>query len=282
MEIKEVGNEITKKFKGGKGIAIVAVVFVGLFIISYISQSRNDSTEETGKITGVYASYPDSITNANVIISTLEDSIDYAKMDILDAMGDTDDLITENFQYTNELIGDGFASTHEWLEDGFNSMKALEELNTDKILGAIDDIDTGIYGGGAMGSYNTQTGDRNAMANVVGDNNNVANVTGDNNIIGTTNNGNNNLVGITNNGDNNIIGNNNSVDNSTTNVYNETFENEKRLAESFQYETNRLINALKGESKLESIHNPTEDIIHPFNNTKKNMTGNPLYSEVSA
>ena len=120
MEIKEVGEKISSSFKNGKGLWIVGGVFVGLFVISLISQSGNDDggTTENISLQGAYASYPDAVTNANVIIDSLQQSIDFQ----------------------TEEMNENFKATNDYINEGLNAMAELEKINHGETMETLDNL----------------------------------------------------------------------------------------------------------------------------------------------
>ena len=149
---------------GTKGMVVAGIGLAVLFLVILSRQSGNDATTETTVI-GI-ASYPDAVTNANVIIDTLQDSIDYSEKNIIDAVGDMGNTINENmvneFDYFNSVMGDGFdktsdslldlketmtdnfTATNDYINDGFDAQKEILDMNFDNIMGSITDVQSGL------------------------------------------------------------------------------------------------------------------------------------------
>ena len=70
--IEEVMEDV-KDVVGKKGLLVLGVGVVLIFIYNL---SKGSKESETVNVTAL-TSYPDAVTNANVIIDTLQQSIDY-------------------------------------------------------------------------------------------------------------------------------------------------------------------------------------------------------------
>lgn len=68
MDIKEISGKVTNSF-GGYGVFIL----LGAVALVFISQLGNSSDSETLQAPTGYSAYPDSVTNANVIIGEVND-----------------------------------------------------------------------------------------------------------------------------------------------------------------------------------------------------------------
>ena len=127
-EIQEVFEGIREKI-GDKGffIFIAGAVLFGLY---NLSKGSNNSGDELTPVTGVY-SYPDVVTNANVVIDTLQDSLQYTEDRIIESIDTT----------TSDLgvqIGDNFEATNDYINKGFESQKQILETNFDEIHGTLE------------------------------------------------------------------------------------------------------------------------------------------------
>ena len=118
-EIKEVFEDI-KDGLGDKGFLIFIGACVLLFIFNYSKQSNGELVAVTGA-----THYPEVGENANVVISTLQDSIQYSEDEMKEYM-------YSNFEATNNFIDSGLASQNKLMEESFN-----------EIHGGIDDLKQG-------------------------------------------------------------------------------------------------------------------------------------------
>lgn len=113
MEIREVGEKITKSFgKNGKYI----VMGLGAVIILYFLTNKSSNEDSGTWVTPTgYTSYPDAVTNANVImeevnkhttaeISNLQDSMDLQFGITSDFMGEGIDNIIANANANKDQI----------------------------------------------------------------------------------------------------------------------------------------------------------------------------------
>lgn len=75
MDIREIESTVKKTF-GDNGMIFLVGGFIIVFAIVYFTQSKQQETE-TVKITGAYNSYPDTVTNADTITDTMQESVNY-------------------------------------------------------------------------------------------------------------------------------------------------------------------------------------------------------------
>lgn len=99
------------------GLGVLALVFIFL-------ASRGD--EEDGNsmkaVTGI-TSYPDAVTNADTIIGTLQDSLDYSEGVIIDRIDGLDQNIENNFTNTNGFIIEGFENMQNTIQQEFDDLQ---------------------------------------------------------------------------------------------------------------------------------------------------------------
>ena len=118
-EIKEVFDDI-KDGLGDKGFLIFIGACVLLFIFNYSKQTNSDLVPVTGA-----THYPDVGENANVVISTLQDSIQYSEDEM------------KEYMYLN------FEATNNFIEDGLEAQNKLMEESFEQVHGGIDDLKAG-------------------------------------------------------------------------------------------------------------------------------------------
>lgn len=140
MEIREVTGKIEKMFDKN-GMIIAGAVFGGLFLIAYFVQSKKEQSE-TVKITGAYSSYPDTVTNANVIIDTMQQSTDYQTDELKQY---ADDLLSEyqgSYPYTGEIDLNGLNEEIESAYSKVNDLVTNATTTTSQLKSLIDSIQT--------------------------------------------------------------------------------------------------------------------------------------------
>ena len=123
-EITEVFEDI--KSKVGDKWFYILLVAVGFIFIYTLKGSKSDTGETLTPVTTV-SSYPDAVTNANVIIDSIQNSIDYSEGVIVEKIEALDDNMNVNFEATNDYINKG-------LESAVNI--------DDKVSGLSDKVDT--------------------------------------------------------------------------------------------------------------------------------------------
>ena len=133
MEIKEVVSTV-KKTLGDKGFLILAGCLLLFGICKYVREAKEEQSEAVQMETPVgYTSYPDAVTNANVIISTLQDSLDYDQIEDM-----------ERFDSLEEMLSDNFTATNDYINEGFDSMKKMDKINHQEIMGSLGTIGTNV------------------------------------------------------------------------------------------------------------------------------------------
>ena len=137
-EVMEVVEDVKNKL-GDKGFLIL---IGGIVLVFLYNLSKSSSTSDTTS-TMVYASYPDSTTNADVIISTLQDNIEYAQNEVLDAITETNKNISYGFEETNGYISSGIASNAE-LSNKIDAVSGAISSKIDTVSGAISSGFSGV------------------------------------------------------------------------------------------------------------------------------------------
>lgn len=138
MEFEEIGAKVKKTFDK-KGILIVGGVVAGLFLIMYLVQSKND--DGVVRIQSAYGEYPEAEKNGDVIISAIQEDMNYTANEMLEAIGGM-------FDNTNSKLEDMSQATNDYINEGFESMKNKADIDysdaisKDDIAGVGSDITT--------------------------------------------------------------------------------------------------------------------------------------------
>ena len=147
-EIQEVFDDL-KDGLGKKGFLIFIAVAV-IFGLYNLFKGSGSSDGDLVPVTSV-TSYPDAVTNANVIIDSIQNSIDYSEGVILEniqGLGSTiDTTLQENFQATNDYIN-----------AGLNSQEKLFNENMDEIHGILEGLTTNKGSSGSSSSGSSSSG----------------------------------------------------------------------------------------------------------------------------
>ena len=111
--IKEVIEDV-KDSMGDNGFMYLVIGVGALFVISLLKDSGSGSSYT---VPTSYASYPDAVTNANVIIDTIQENIEYSEQNIKDYIDDglteTNANINSQFEYLNNYMEEGLAKQEE-------------------------------------------------------------------------------------------------------------------------------------------------------------------------
>lgn len=111
-QIEEVFDDLRDTI-GDKGFYILMGVGA-LFGLYMLSRGSGSSDDKLVPVTSV-ASYPDAVTNANEIIDTIQQSIDYSQQQIFDKL-------LEHSQATNDYINSGFDSQQKLFDEYFDEI----------------------------------------------------------------------------------------------------------------------------------------------------------------
>ena len=137
MGFEEVIDDV-RDAVGDKGFLILIIGIVAIFILMLSKQSQEGQDEST-MIVGL-TSYPDAVTNANVIIDTIQDNIEYSEDNILDAIEGQGEQIGEGFDAVNENISVNFEATNDYINKGFEAQTDLIDKVGSDIIGDISDV----------------------------------------------------------------------------------------------------------------------------------------------
>jgi len=123
MDKIEAFFEEVKDKVGDKGFIVLIGVTVIFFLYNLVKGSGS-SDDDLTPVTMV-SSYPDAVTNANVIIDTLQSSIEYSEGIILDHITDTSEA-------TNDYINQGLESQNKLMQESFDELKgSITDIITD-------------------------------------------------------------------------------------------------------------------------------------------------------
>ena len=146
MEIKEVLDDV-KKAVGDKGFIVIILGIVAVFLFVLFRQTKTEESNNLSFVTGV-ASYPDAVTNADVIMDSVHDNIEYSENNIIDAINNNQMEINETIQGSTEQIIDNtnekFEATNDYINKGFEAQKELAELHANNIMSGIDGMENSI------------------------------------------------------------------------------------------------------------------------------------------
>ena len=146
MEIKEVLDDV-KKAVGDKGFIAIILGIVAVFLFVLFRQTKTEESNNLSIVTGV-ASYPDAVTNADVIMDSVHDDIEYSENNIIDAINNNQMEINETIQGSTEQIientNEKFEATNDYINKGFEAQKELAELHASNIMSGIDGMENAI------------------------------------------------------------------------------------------------------------------------------------------
>ena len=143
MEIVETikdGVDSVKDMIGDKGFLILlgAGALFGLYNLFKSDNSESSETNVEYVAPTAYSSYPDAVTNANVIIDTLQNTMEYNQDEILenletnhqDTLNELDELQKESEK--------NFEETNNYIKQGIDSVIKNETMNFEKLESSID------------------------------------------------------------------------------------------------------------------------------------------------
>lgn len=137
MEFDEIITDV-KRAVGDKGFLVLVIGVIAVFLI-VLSKQSSEGQDENTMVVGL-TSYPDAVTNANVIIDTLQDNIQYTEDNILDAIENQGEAIGSGFESVNENISVNFEATNDFINKGFESQTDLIDKVGSDIIGDISSV----------------------------------------------------------------------------------------------------------------------------------------------
>lgn len=149
-EIREVIDDVKSKV-GDKGFLLIVIGLLAIFLFMLWKQSGDDGSNSTYIVPTGYTSYPDAVTNANVIIDEVNRNTDYDTRLLMDLLEGNQESNNEQFGVIGDLINDNFESTNNYMKDGFeNIQNGISGIQSD-----VDNMQTDITA--IKGSTKTNT-----------------------------------------------------------------------------------------------------------------------------
>lgn len=150
-EIEAILDDIKKGGTSGKILSVGLLCVIGLLVYNLVK--GNNGSNSTYIVPTGYTSYPDAVTNANVIIDEVNKNDNYNTSVILDKMKDNQDNIDDQFSKTNDLISEKFDATNDYINNGFDALGNKIDTGLGDIGEDIANINDNI--GKLQGSVNT-------------------------------------------------------------------------------------------------------------------------------
>ena len=161
-EITAVFDDV-KDVVGDKGFLILGAVAAGLFAINLLKKDDNsDATGNTLVQASGYTSYPSVEQNANVVIDTLQNSIDYAQGSIMEqnkenydntqesidnayngmseSLGELGNNIQDMNNDMRDFLQDNFEATNNYINSGLAAQAALINMNNSQLKDSIENM----------------------------------------------------------------------------------------------------------------------------------------------
>lgn len=199
--IKEVIDDF-KESVGDNTFMYIAIGVGALFLINFLKSDSGSGSTYVAPTS--YASYPDAVTNANVIIDTLQENIEYSEQNIKDHIDDqiteTNTNINSQFDYLNNYMQEGLAKQEELSNKIYDTtVNGFGEIK-DQVVDVNSNIDnlTGVVNSGFSSVQSAISSVQSSINNVQSSINNVQssvdNVSSTVNKINTTTTATNNTV----------------------------------------------------------------------------------------
>lgn len=150
-EITAVFDDV-KEVVGDKGFLILGAVAAGIFAINLLKKDDNsDATGNTLVQASGYTSYPSVEQNANVIIDSLQNSIDYAQGSIMEqnkenfsGMSESLGELGNNIQDMNadmrDFLQENFDATNDYINEGLARQATLISMNNAQLKDSIENM----------------------------------------------------------------------------------------------------------------------------------------------
>lgn len=165
MEIMKVGKELGGKLS--KNSVPLALGIGGVILVFALSASKNQSVEMVTP-TG-YTSYPDAVTNANVIIGEVNSNTRTEVDRAVDAIGAAQDSILDKVTDSHDVLIGRFDDTDNYIKDGMAEILDKTQQNHDTVMGAITDSKGEIIGQITTSEQNI-VANNNAQTDVINSN----------------------------------------------------------------------------------------------------------------
>lgn len=138
MEIMKVVED----FKESVGDKTFYILGAGVVLFALYNLSRGSGADNSANLVPVtnVASYPDAVTNADVIISTLQDSIEYSEGVITEKIEGLEQLEKDN----NKVVIEKIETSAGAINDKLDSNKKLFETSFENIQGSLNDLDKNV------------------------------------------------------------------------------------------------------------------------------------------
>lgn len=145
LEIAAVGQNVKKTFK--KHGALITVIILGGVGILLLKSRNNGQTQvydttdpdsaDLYAYNGAHASYPDAVTNADTIISTMQNSIDYQTEQIRNMLGENNDSIFDYMGTNFDSLNNKIDATNDYINDGLDKTNELIKQENEQLRGDI-------------------------------------------------------------------------------------------------------------------------------------------------
>lgn len=146
MTIKDVGNKMQKSISGN-GMYLLLGGGALILIFYLLSKSSESDTSNLTVSTG-YSAYPDTVTNANVIIDEVNTNVANEISQLKELLNDQTELMQDGDNAVLEKIDTSTESITEKVATGTENLMNKSTENTETILSTLDkntnDITTGI------------------------------------------------------------------------------------------------------------------------------------------
>ena len=136
--LEEVFDDIADTFsdvKRGNGKSLLLIG--GIAILLFVLFKNNNNASNRSEVVYTYSSYPSAEKNAEVIIDSLYDSLQYSEQNIMDK-------IDENFVATNDYINEGLQKQEDLSNKIYDdTMANFDDLatNINKVSQKVDSVD---------------------------------------------------------------------------------------------------------------------------------------------
>lgn len=138
MEIKEVGKKLTRTF--GKNGSMIAVSIGLLLVVYLVISGNNESSEESGELVNAvaYASYPDAVSNANVIMGEVNNHTTNEISNLHNDISERFDKVDEVGEDIQEKIDTSTSSITEKIDSNTNAIIKNNTDNTSSIISTVN------------------------------------------------------------------------------------------------------------------------------------------------
>ena len=134
--IEDTFDEV-KKTIGKDNLKYILIGVVAIFVIVILL--KKDDKQKVTVVSGV-ASYPDVVTNADSVISTLQNSIQASQDEIMESLKNNQMENNDIYSNLNTVINENFTATNDYINEGFSKQEELANTHHTEVMDGMENL----------------------------------------------------------------------------------------------------------------------------------------------